>query len=1033
MKTSTLLAVVSSFLVLAPSVRAWNAQGHMVAAQIAYLHLTPAVKARCDALIAEPVFGAGNNNSNFVTAACWADDIKSLTTDFNIWHYIDIPFSLDGTPTNSYVPEPFDVVQAINQCVAALQNPATSVSNQAVNLRFLLHFVGDIAQPLHCSTAISASFPGGDAGGNFFSVTGFPNNNPNNLHSLWDRGCGYLADSVPRPLNATGLDIISNKVVDVETAYPYSPGAISVPNPMDWAVEGWNLAQSVTYVGITSGTTPSAGYLATGQDTNKQRMAAAGKNLASLLNAIFTLPIVTTNSDTMDGLEVGGVSLREAIAFATNGSTITFDPGLSGQTILLTNGHLLLDKNLNIVASTLPNGISVDGNGSSRVFVVVSSTNVLTGLTITNGNNSVDGAGGGVFNYFGNLTLNSCTVVGNHASYFAWTYAGGGGVFNYGTLTLNQCTLTKNTADQGGAIGTSIGGVVNLNQCTVVSNAATTATGGGISVDTSGGASVLNINNSIVAGNTGGGSPNISGSFTANGANMTSGTPLLSALGNYGGPTPTMPPLPGSPVIDGCTNGFNASFTNDQRGVGFPRPIGPFADIGAVEVQAFSILATQSANGTITPGGSTTVSFGGSQSYNLTPDTGYYVATLTVDGGSVTPASSYTFNTVTNAHTITATFAPDLVTTTSDGGVGSLRQIVATTVSGSVITFANALSGSNIVLTSGEVLLDRNLTIDGSGLTNGIRIDGNNASRILTVNSGVIVSLVNLTFANGNGVGSFEMNRGGAIYNLGTLTLTRCTVAHNSVGVDGGAIFNKISGVLTMEQCTLSDNHSAFDGGALYNLGASMTLTHCTLSANSSYFGNGGAIMNRSTLILTDTIVGGNFAATPVSADIRNNATIICAGGNIIQAVNTAVTGAAPSANAPVLAPLGDYGGPTQTMPPMPGSPAIDAAGATSFPTDQRGLPRIVGGVADIGAVEGVFNPSFPLINPVTLGNGSFQFSFTNLAGASFTVFASTNVAAPFNEWSNLGAPVESPAGTFQFTDPQATDYTERYYRVRSP
>ena len=56
------------------------------------------------------------------------------------------------------------------------------------------------------------------------------------------------------------------------------------------------------------------------------------------------------------------------------------------------------------------------------------------------------------------------------------------------------------------------------------------------------------------------------------------------------------------------------------------------------------------------------------------------------------------------------------------------------------------------------------------------------------------------------------------------------------------------------------------------------------------------------------------------------------------------------TSGSPLLAPLGDYGGPTQTMPPLPGSPAIDAGGTTSLITDQRGLPRV--STPDIGAVE---------------------------------------------------------------------------------
>jgi hypothetical protein len=149
-------------------------------------------------------------------------------------------------------------------------------------------------------------------------------------------------------------------------------------------------------------------------------------------------------------------------------------------------------------------------------------------------------------------------------------------------------------------------------------------------------------------------------------------------------------------------------------------------------------------------------------------------------------------------------------------------------------------------------------------------------------------------------------------------------------------------------------------------------------------------------------------------------------------------TGVNLTSGDPLLAPLGHYGGPTPTRPPLPGSPAIDPVGGNTtsvFATDQRGSARVVNGIVDVGAVEGVFNPAFPLTGVTKLGNGSVQFGFNNLSGPSYSVLASTNVALPFAQWSNLGAPVESPAGSgqFQFTDPGATNYPQRYYRVKSP
>jgi hypothetical protein len=270
----------------------------MVVSQIAYNHLDPAVKAKCDALIAVPVYQSSSINSNFVTASVWADDIRSSTSAYNTWHYINLYFSLDGTPTNGLTPLPTNVVWAINQCIATLQDSNATQSNQAVALRFLLHFVGDIQQPLHCSAAVFASQPNGDAGGNGFTLNG----NWSQLHSLWDAGGGYVGSSISRPLSAAGQITLNNKVADVEAAYPYTKSIGTIPDPMDWAIEGKTIAQTNSYVGITLNSTPSVSYTNTAQATAKQRLAMGGQRLAKLLNTIFVTntPAVASATITND-------------------------------------------------------------------------------------------------------------------------------------------------------------------------------------------------------------------------------------------------------------------------------------------------------------------------------------------------------------------------------------------------------------------------------------------------------------------------------------------------------------------------------------------------------------------------------------------------------------------------------------------------------------------------------------------------------------------------------------------------------------
>jgi len=68
-----------------------------------------------------------------------------------------------------------------------------------------------------------------------------------------------------------------------------------------------------------------------------------------------------------------------------------------------------------------------------------------------------------------------------------------------------------------------------------------------------------------------------------------------------------------------------------------------------------------------------------------------------------------------------------------------------------------------------------------------------------------------------------------------------------------------------------------------------------------------------------------------------------------------------------------------------------------------------------------------------TLTNGAFQFGFTNTPGAFFGVVATTNPALPLSNWTTLTGLTEVSAGQFQFSDPQAPNGPQRFYRVRSP
>ena len=157
--------------------------------------------------------------------------------------------------------------------------------------------------------------------------------------------------------------------------------------------------------------------------------------------------LVTNTNDSDPG------SLRQALADAIDGDTISFDPALNGQTINLTSAELAVDKNITINGPG-PNSLAVSG-GNFRAFHVMPQHSVtIEGLTVRDGR-------GGIYNDHAALTVSNCVVRRNWGGY-------GGGAYNDGTLTIINSTITENCAcDTGVAYG---GGVYNDGTLTIINS-----------------------------------------------------------------------------------------------------------------------------------------------------------------------------------------------------------------------------------------------------------------------------------------------------------------------------------------------------------------------------------------------------------------------------------------------------------------------------------------------------------------------------------------------------------------------------------
>lgn len=401
-------------------------------------------------------------------------------------------------------------------------------------------------------------------------------------------------------------------------------------------------------------------------------------------------------------------------------------------------------------------------------------------------------------------------------------------------------------------------------------------------------------------------------------------------------------------------------------------------------------------------------------------------------------------------------YAADVtVTSTADSGSGSLRQAIVDVSVGGEIDFAPALAGQTIALAS-ELTIGKNLTITAAGLSTGVTLNGGGTKRMIRIGASQTVTLRGLTFTNGNGTGAAQNGFGGAVFNSGTTLIDQCKFTGNTTANYGGGIHNDLNSTLTVDFSTFQGNSTGFYGGAISNFGV-MNLNRSTIVANTAGFQGGGVYSDfSSTVTITNSTFtqnvanffgGGIFNGSPrltlTSSTLIANTAVSLGGGiyndflgtpssnlnHVIVALNTAPGSAnifGPWAGGnnftsgdPKLSPLGNFGGPTQTMPPLPNSPVIDVGGTTSLSTDQRGQARILNGGIDIGAFEIPFsdyNPAGVTIYarvPVLEQPGNFEISTDPEFLPVVSTFAGTGNAG-FLDGTRLGAELGYPSGVAQ-------------------
>lgn len=292
--------------------RAWDHEGHMVVAYIAYAHLPADTKTRVDTVLrAHPDLPtlthlAGSPHGNdyamrlFVEASRWPDLIKndgrfydetnphdaptrrlSGFPDMKMhkpWHYIDIGFSTDGTPVAE--PPPVNARSAIRDFRRAIRDQYVSSPYKAYGLSWLEHLVGDVHQPLHCAARFSKAHPHGDDGGTKCVIVAlelpgvtFP---VDNLHALWD---DVLGDD-------TRFGAVAAIAKQAEASSPPEP--LDVVDEEAWTEESFEYAKSAAYRPLDgqSGTpTVVPAYVDAARALALQRIKLAGHRLAAVIES----------------------------------------------------------------------------------------------------------------------------------------------------------------------------------------------------------------------------------------------------------------------------------------------------------------------------------------------------------------------------------------------------------------------------------------------------------------------------------------------------------------------------------------------------------------------------------------------------------------------------------------------------------------------------------------------------------------------------------------------------------------------------
>jgi hypothetical protein len=284
LRKALLTAAALAALISSPAF-AWSDLGHEVTALIAYRHLTPAARTALDAMLASDTdtLTAGD----FASRATWADKYRNAHRETAAWHFVDIEidqpdladacFGFPALPPGQWAsqgPAQECVVNKIDEFAAELKDPSTPAGERFLALKFVIHLIGDLHQPLHAADHH-------DRGGNCI-VLSPPVGAQNNLHAYWDVSVvNALGQSAPQIAERLDARLSAAELKEWTTGSPRS-----------WAMDSFEIGRRDVYALPSTPTCQSVGsvalspaYLAQAEKDAATQLLKAAVRLAAVLNA----------------------------------------------------------------------------------------------------------------------------------------------------------------------------------------------------------------------------------------------------------------------------------------------------------------------------------------------------------------------------------------------------------------------------------------------------------------------------------------------------------------------------------------------------------------------------------------------------------------------------------------------------------------------------------------------------------------------------------------------------------------------------